>query len=267
MQDADPQNEKQKNDFHLQFRQSQVIFYIRKNFGVGIMQTMKKIRAALDFSWNEASLALADENDQVLASEKFLLSGHDASSLPDRLEKALRTLNRDLSSVGEWTVGTGPGGFTGLRVASALVIGLAYGVPETRVRGMSSAAGLARSAFSEKSRPEKVLALFDGRRSELLAYGLALEKNSYLHNGYTAVFHTPEDLAKALKEYSCAALEKDRDAIRKFAPEAEEQIVFTPSINAEELIFNDPENFSASPTDLIYLRAAVFVAPRIPRQI
>ena len=107
------------------------------------MQTINKIRAALDFSWNEASLALADETNQVLASETFLLSGHDASTLPDRLGKAVRSLNRDLSSVAEWTVGTGPGGFTGLRVASALVIGLAYGAPETRVRGMSSAVGLA----------------------------------------------------------------------------------------------------------------------------
>ena len=231
------------------------------------MQTMKKIRAALDFSWNEASLALADENDQVLASEKILLSGHDASTLPERLEKALRTLNADFSSVGEWTVGTGPGGFTGLRVASALVIGLAYGAPETRVRGISSAAGLARSAFSGKNYPEKVLVLFDGRRSELLAYGLTLKNGSYLHNRYTAVFHTPEELEPNLREYSCTALEKDREAIAGFAPQAEKQVVFTPSINAEELIFNDPENFSASPTDLIYLRAAVFVAPKIPRRI
>ena len=231
------------------------------------MQTINKIRAALDFSWNEASLALADENNQVLASETFLLSGHDASTLPDRLGKAVRSLNRDLSSVAEWTVGTGPGGFTGLRVASALVIGLAYGAPETRVRGMSSAVGLARSAFAGKPYPEKVLALFDGRRSELLAYGLILKNGSYLHNGYNAVFHTPDELAPLLGEYTCTALEKDRNAIGTFHAEAEKQVVFTPSIHAEELIFNDPENFSASPTDLIYLRAAVFVAPRIPRQI
>lgn len=231
------------------------------------MQTMKKIRAALDFSWNEASLALADENNQVLASETFLLSGHDASSLPERLERALRSQNRTFSEVGEWTVGTGPGGFTGLRVASALVIGLTFGAPGTRVRGMSSAAGLARSAFAGKPYPEKVLALFDGRRSELLAYGLRLENGSYLHDGYTAVFHSPEELAQALADYSCTALEKDRAAIAKFDPEAEKRILFTPSIRAEELIFNDPENFSASPTDLIYLRAAVFVAPRIPRKI
>ena len=113
----------------------------------------------------------------------------------------------------------------------------------------------------------KVLALFDGRRSELLAYGLRLENGSYLHDGYTAVFHSPEELAQALADYSCTALEKDRAAIAKFDPEAEKRILFTPSIRAEELIFNDPENFSASPTDLIYLRAAVFVAPRIPRKI
>lgn len=231
------------------------------------MQNTKKIRAALDFSWNEASLALADENNQVLVSDQLMLSGHDASSLPERLEEAARKLNLNLSAVGEWTVGTGPGGFTGLRVASALIIGLAYGAPETKVRGMSSAAGLARSAFAGKSYPEKVLALFDGRRSELLAYGLELKNGAYLHNGYTAVFHSADELEPALRDHVCAALEKDREAIGKFSPRALDQVVFTPSIHAEELIFNDPENFTASPTDLIYLRAAVFVDPRIPRKI
>ena len=96
---------------------------------------------------------------------------------------------------------------------------------------------------------------------------MVLKDGSYQPDGFTAVLQKPEELAGLLAGRSTAALEKDRTAIAKFAPELVDGIRFTPSINAEELIFNDPQNFSASPTDLIYLRAAVFVEARIPRKI
>lgn len=226
----------------------------------------KRIRAALDFSWNEASIALADEHDRVLFTEKIMLNGHDASALPERLEQAAAHAGTPLSGITEWSVGTGPGGFTGLRVAAALVSGLTYGHPEIKVRGVPSAAGLIRSAFAGNF-PQKAVALFDGRRSEILAYGMELKDGSYQPDGFTAVLQNPGELAAVLDGARAAALEKDRAALCRFAPELAEMVSYTPSIQAEELIFNDPRNFSASPTELIYLRAAVFVEARIPRKI
>ena len=67
----------------------------------------KTIRAALDFSWNEASIALADEHDTVLFTEKIMLNGHDASALPERLAQAAAHAGTPLSGVTEWSVGTG----------------------------------------------------------------------------------------------------------------------------------------------------------------
>lgn len=226
----------------------------------------KRIRAALDFSWNEASIALADEHDRVLFTEKIMLNGHDASALPERLEQAAAHAGTPLSGITEWSVGTGPGGFTGLRVAAALVSGLTYGHPEIKVRGVPSAAGLIRSAFAGNF-PQKAVALFDGRRSEILAYGMELKDGSYQPDGFTAVLQNPGELAAVLDGARAAALEKDRAALSRFALELAEMVSYTPSIQAEELIFNDPRNFSASPTELIYLRAAVFVEARIPRKI
>lgn len=226
----------------------------------------KRIRAALDFSWNEASIALADEHDRVLFTEKIMLNGHDASALPERLEQAAAHAGTPLSGITEWSVGTGPGGFTGLRVAAALVSGLTYGHPEIKVRGVPSAAGLIRSAFAGNF-PQKAVALFDGRRSEILAYGMELKDGSYQPDGFTAVLQKPGELAAVLDGARAAALEKDRAALSRFTPELAEMVSCTPSIQAEELIFNDPRNFSASPTELIYLRAAVFVEARIPRKI
>lgn len=226
----------------------------------------KIIRAALDFSWNEASMALADEQNNVLFTERIMLNGHDASALPDRLERAANHAGTPLSGIAEWSVGTGPGGFTGLRVAAALVSGLTYGHPDIKVRGVPSAAGLIRTAFAGDF-PQKAVALFDGRRSEILAYGMELREDSWQPDGFTAVFQKPEELAAVLADTKAAALEKDRDAISRFAPELAGKIRYTLSINAEELIFNDPQNFTASPTELIYLRAAVFVEAKIPRKI
>lgn len=224
--------------------------------------------AALDFSWNEASFAIVEKNEKILVSEKLQLSGHDASALPKHLEHAMVQHGLDSSSILHWTVGTGPGGFTGLRVASALVIGLTYGIPHVKVRGMSSASALVRSAISPEKRTGKCLALFDGRRSELLAYGLEWKNGSCYHDGFKAVLRTPSELEDAVGSHPCAAaLQKDSEVIRRFSPGIENSVIFTPSINAEELIFNAPEDETSSPTDLIYLRAAVFVDPRIPRKI
>lgn len=224
--------------------------------------------AALDFSWNEASFAIVENREKTIVSEKLQLSGHDASALPLHLTDAMNRHGLIPESISRWTVGTGPGGFTGLRVASALVIGLTYGIQNVKVRGMSSATALVRSALPPEKRTGKVLALFDGRRSEILAYGLEWKNDSCFHDGFKAVLHTPDELVAAMKEHPCAAaLRKDADAIGRFAPETAGSVIYTPSINAEELIFNAPDDESSSPTDLIYLRAAVFVDPRIPRKI
>ena len=227
-----------------------------------------KFSAALDFSWNEASFAIVENNKEILVSEKLQLSGHDASALPVHLKNTVIQHGLDPAAILHWTVGTGPGGFTGLRIASALVIGLTYGIPHVKVRGMSSASALVRSAIPQEKRTGKCLALFDGRRSELLAYGLEWKNGSCYHDGFKAVLHTPAELEEAISSHPyAAALQKDAEAISRFSPGMENSVIFTPSINAEELIFNAPEDETSSPTDLIYLRAAVFVDPRIPRKI
>ena len=136
------------------------------------MMEQNAIRAALGFSWNEASIALADRQNRLLFSNAIMLNGHDASMLPEELKRAAEQAGCSLDGIAEWSVGTGPGGFTGLRVASAFVCGLAYGRPGVRVRGVPSAAGLIRSAFAGKNAmPEKAVALFDGRRKPRVRNG------------------------------------------------------------------------------------------------
>lgn len=221
----------------------------------------KVIRGALDFSWGEAAFAMM-QNDQLLVRENRLFSGHDASRLPEWIAEAAAR-GGGVESIQEWTIGAGPGSFSGLRIASAYVMGLAYGNDKIRVRGISTAAAMAATAFPEAGRPDEVLVLFDGKRSEIIGYGLSLHKNDYVQNGFKEIFRNGEELRAAAQNRAVCALEKDAAALRNFEIDA----TLIPSIHADELIRSCPGDFSSPPTALEYLRAAVFVPPKTPRTI
>lgn len=220
----------------------------------------KKICGALDFSWGEAAFAMM-QGDHLLVRENCLFSGHDASRLPEWIAQAAAK-GGGVEQIMEWTIGVGPGSFSGLRIASAYVMGLAYGKEHVRVRGISTAAAMAATAFPAQ-RPEKVLVLFDGKRSEIIGYGLTLNGNDYVQDGFKAVFQNGEELQAAAADRSVCALEKDSAALVPFGIEP----VLIPSIHADELIRIQPDDFSNPPTALEYLRAAVFVQPKTPRKI
>ena len=63
-------------------------------------------------------------------------------------------------------------------------------------------------------------------------------------------------------------MEKDAVRIREIAgAKAAGKLQTVPHIQASLLIANCPDDFSRKLTDPVYLRPAVFVEPRIPRQI
>lgn len=219
------------------------------------------VRAAVDFSWGEAAFAMMN-GETLLVRKNRLFSGHDASGLPEWITESAKEYG-GIESIQEWSVGAGPGSFSGLRIASAYVMGLSYGKTEIRVRGVSTAAAMAATAFPAVARPEKVLVLFDGKRSEIIGYGLVLDNGSYRQDGFKAVFKNGEELQSASADRAVCALEKDADALLPF----DASVTYIPSIHADELIQQNPGDFSTPPTALEYLRAAVFVPPKTPRNI
>ena len=221
----------------------------------------KIIRGALDFSWTEASFAMMCDGE-LLIRANHLFSGHDASLLPEWIAQAAEKCG-GVDQIREWTVGAGPGSFSGLRIAAAFVMGLAYGKKDIRVRGISTAAAMAATAFREKGMPEKVLVLFDGKRSEIIGYGLTLHGTDYVQDGFKGIFKTGDELKSASTGRAMCALEKDSAALAPFHAE----ISLIPSIHADQLIIHSPGDFSTPPTMLEYLRAAVFVPPKTPRNI
>ena len=84
---------------------------------------------ALDLSGNLAAFALMDDAGQLLIDESRPMRGREAASLASFLTGLLAEKELTVRDVTHWSVGSGPGSFTGMRLASALVKGWVFGYP------------------------------------------------------------------------------------------------------------------------------------------
>lgn len=222
-------------------------------------------KAGFDYSWQEASFAVCDEKGNLLLEEFHIFPPRNASGLTAWMSGLLAGHQLALNDIGEWSVGSGPGSFTGLRVAASLVMGLCFG-REIRRRAVSTASAMADS-LNLSADLQRALVLFDGHRDELLGYGLDRTPAGFVPSGFHAVLSRYS--LSALTDYDVLiALEKDAVRIQEIAGEkAAGKLRTVPHIRASFLITNCPDDFSSKLTDPVYLRPAVFVEPRIPRQI
>ncbi len=222
-------------------------------------------KAGFDYSWQEASFALSDAAGSILLEEHQEFPPRNASGLPGWLEGILAKKGLNLNDISEWSVGSGPGSFTGLRVAAAFVLGLSFR-RDVRKRGVSTAGAMADSLNLPES-VTRVLVLFDGRRDELLGFGLERRNGTFAPSGFHEVLNA-ETLAPLAEYDVLIALDKDAARVQEIAGRmAEGKLRTVPHVMASRLIFNQPDDFSVPLTAPVYLRPAVFVEPRIPRSL
>jgi tRNA threonylcarbamoyladenosine biosynthesis protein TsaB len=125
----------------------------------------------LAFDTATSSTAVALQRDDAVSE---LRDDPPAGERPGHATRLLPMAHELLDAAGlAWeevdlvAVGTGPGGFTGLRVGIATARGVAVSLG-VMVAGRSSLAALARAALRESQAP-RALALIDARRGEIFA--------------------------------------------------------------------------------------------------
>lgn len=210
------------------------------------------MQGAIDLSGKCAALALLDDQGNTLLDETVPMRGHDSAKLADWVITLLAGHRLAPETVRRWTVGSGPGSFTGMRLAASLVAGWHYVHPQIACRSVPSAVSLAAAIHARPG--EKIGALFDGRNREFLVFGL----DGVTPSGYDTVADAGR-AADAIAPFDrLVALGDDFDALAKLLPET----IFR---RVERL-----ERFSALPliesalpfdndlTRLVYIRPAVF---------
>ncbi|HUR28347.1 MAG TPA: tRNA (adenosine(37)-N6)-threonylcarbamoyltransferase complex dimerization subunit type 1 TsaB [Planctomycetota bacterium] len=119
------------------------------------------LAAAFETSTRRPSVAL--RVDGAIREEHLSGERPHASDLLPALERLLTEAGKSVRDLGLIVVGTGPGSFTGLRVAAATALGLARGTG-ARLFGLPSVEALCWSALSVG---EEAAVVLDARQGEL----------------------------------------------------------------------------------------------------
>ncbi|MCQ2379145.1 MAG: hypothetical protein MJ016_08095 [Victivallaceae bacterium] len=196
------------------------------------------------------------ENGDLLTDARTDMYGREAAALPDFILGRLREKGLALADVGRWSVGTGPGSFTALRMAAALVSGWCFGT-EILCRGVPGAVALAGAS---SQRTEKIGALYDGRNREVLYFSLRLENGQYVPSGETRVLDagTARSFFAGRSGETFVCHRSEEEAIRKVLPE---EVVpeAVGSADTAALARNESVAFDNDLTQLVYIRPAVYI--------
>ena len=212
--------------------------------------------AVIDPAPDHAAFALL-KDDQIIAVERRPMRGRDAAALPVFILETLKTHNVDFSAVKRWTVGSGPGSFTGLRLVAALVSAWSLGKDDVKTRSVPGAVAL--GAMLQLAPGEKAGVLYDGRNREILYFGVeGLPGNDLKPTGETAVLNAEQSAEFfASRRERLAMFSSEGKAIKLILPEDVNVESFEYADTAR-LALTEAQDFDNDLTRLVYIRPAVY---------
>ncbi len=232
-----------------------------------MIKNTNNLAASLDLSWAEASFAVKDRGSGEILIEEFLpMRAKKSANLLKWMTGVLDANKLEMAEVMSWALGTGPGSFTGLRLASAMIMGISYQKPEITTRGIPSAFALAASCNASPG--DIIGVLYDGRNKEILLYEVKKTETGFVKPEQITTLSKDNSPALLEKHRFFVAMDKDRNAISDIlGNKISEKTKFCPHLPISELLKLPEEQPAGSVSELEYLRPAVFVKPVEPREL
>ncbi|HBM17512.1 MAG TPA: hypothetical protein DD381_14380 [Lentisphaeria bacterium] len=205
---------------------------------------------ALDLSGSFASFALTKGKDLVLA-ESFILQNRNNAVFFSSFFSKCSEYEIDISMIEKWIIGTGPGSFTGLRIASAYVMGITYGSFKKAV-GISSAFPVAIESAIEKR--EKLGIIFPSSKEAVYFCTIFSDENGSLSMENTPVCLAKSELkyVESYKRFAVLCVANENEAIRASLPK-NSSVIFLNRFPIEKMFCDFKGNYTCI-EDLIYLK-------------
>ncbi len=135
---------------------------------------MNSVWLSIDTATDVASLAITLRDGDVVERAIDIGPRRHAARLLAEVDTLLDETGRCLRDVSDVVIADGPGSFTGIRVAAAMVAGIAFG-RDARVYAVPSLHGCARHIAAKLNTREPVAAVYDALRGEVYVAILAGE--------------------------------------------------------------------------------------------
>ena len=219
----------------------------------------QSLEMAIDFSGPYVNLAVAESiSGQVVAEGSKLMQRREASAITAFIVQLFEDNKLSLENVSKFTVGSGPGSFTGMRIAAAWVSGFTFGKENVVCRTVPSAFAVAESAGLEEG--ENACIIFDGRNREVIAFGVSRKNGELFATGLEEILNQEQSkkffIENNFSKYLC--LEYDLAAIKLILPQSvSDKLTAFEQVEAIHLLQNQVKTFDNDLTGLYYIRPSV----------
>ncbi len=221
---------------------------------------MNEWHGAIDVSGHSAMFALADDGGSVLVDAACPMHGRDASRLACWISGELGAVRLTVSEITRWSVGAGPGSFTGMRVAAALVSGWSFQRQGVHVRCVPSSL-IPASSCGVVHEGAVIGVCFDGRNSEVVLCEVVKRGGRLISSGIPAVWSAEtarKELGRGERFDILCAPADDLEALKRLlGDEIAVRFTVPRRLSAVALLRSDSQDFDDDLTRLIYVRPAV----------
>lgn len=218
-----------------------------------------KYEMAIDFSGPYVNFCVRlTGSETIQIQQSRLMQRRDAATICSFLQTALAENNIKFDDISKFTVGSGPGSFTGMRIVAALVSGMTFGKETIRTRTVPSAFAIAAQINLQNN--ENAAVIFDGRNKEVILFEVSMKNDTLFATNHEAILNK-EQAVNYFTNHEFTKLvtvEYDLNALKLILPEAIlTKLLVVKEIDSSLLLDEKLGDFNNDLTALHYIRPSV----------